>query len=168
MFCEGNPHKGSAVQKAFKFHEIIMFLDVINSSMKSWKFQLVIRCKIISLISMVHGANMEPIWGRQDPGGPHVGPMNLAIRDVVTKHNIYPSKMPVSSYFQHNFNTDCASTSHKCVPFNPGVNCMIWFCGDLPYGVWLIRIPSVECQLSWLVVLLTTTHITSKTELCWM
>ena len=27
----------------------------------------------------VHGANMGPIWGRQDPGGPHVGPMNLAI-----------------------------------------------------------------------------------------
>ena len=29
--------------------------------------------------SMVHGANMGPIWGRQDPGGPHVGPMNFAI-----------------------------------------------------------------------------------------
>ena len=28
---------------------------------------------------MVHGANMGPIWGRQDPGGPHVGPMNFAI-----------------------------------------------------------------------------------------
>ena len=28
----------------------------------------------------VHGANnMGPIWGRQDPGVPHVGPMNLAI-----------------------------------------------------------------------------------------
>ena len=27
----------------------------------------------------VHGANMGPIWGRQDPGGPHVGPMDLAI-----------------------------------------------------------------------------------------
>ena len=25
--------------------------------------------------SKVHGANMGPIWGRQDPGGPHVGPM---------------------------------------------------------------------------------------------
>ena len=25
----------------------------------------------------VHGANMGPIWGRQDPGGPHVGPMNV-------------------------------------------------------------------------------------------
>ena len=30
----------------------------------------------------VHGANMRPIWGRQDPGGPHVGPMNFAIWDV--------------------------------------------------------------------------------------
>ena len=27
--------------------------------------------------SKVHGANMGPIWGRQDPGGPHVGPMNF-------------------------------------------------------------------------------------------
>ena len=29
--------------------------------------------------SKVHGANMGPIWGRQDPGGPHVGPMKFAI-----------------------------------------------------------------------------------------
>ena len=27
----------------------------------------------------VHGANMGPIWGRHDPGGPHVGPMNFPI-----------------------------------------------------------------------------------------
>ena len=27
----------------------------------------------------VHGANLGPIWGRQDPGGPHVGPMNFVI-----------------------------------------------------------------------------------------
>ena len=26
-----------------------------------------------------HGANMGPISGRQDPGGPHVGPLNFAI-----------------------------------------------------------------------------------------
>ena len=31
--------------------------------------------------SKVLGANMGPIWGRQDPCGPHVGPMNLAIWD---------------------------------------------------------------------------------------
>ena len=29
--------------------------------------------------SKVRGTNMGPIWGRQDPGGPHVGPMNIAI-----------------------------------------------------------------------------------------
>ena len=31
--------------------------------------------------SKVHGAKMGPIWGWQDPGGSHVGPMNLAIWD---------------------------------------------------------------------------------------
>ena len=34
--------------------------------------------------SKVHGVNMEPIWGRQDPGGPHVGPMNFAIWDIIS------------------------------------------------------------------------------------
>ena len=29
--------------------------------------------------SKVYGANMRSIWGRQDPGGPHIGPMNFAI-----------------------------------------------------------------------------------------
>ena len=33
--------------------------------------------------SKVRGANMGPIWGRQDPGGPHVGPMNFAIWDIL-------------------------------------------------------------------------------------
>ena len=31
----------------------------------------------ISPDSKVHEAYMGPTWGRQDPGGPHVGPMNL-------------------------------------------------------------------------------------------
>ena len=31
--------------------------------------------------SKIHGANLGPNWGRQDPGGPHVGPMNFAIWD---------------------------------------------------------------------------------------
>ena len=29
--------------------------------------------------SKLHGANMGPIWGRQDHDGAHVDPMNLAI-----------------------------------------------------------------------------------------
>ena len=36
--------------------------------------------------SKVHGANMGPIWGRHDPGGPHVGPMNFAILDYALSH----------------------------------------------------------------------------------
>ena len=32
-----------------------------------------------SLDNKVHGANMGPIWDRQDSGGPHIGPMNIAI-----------------------------------------------------------------------------------------
>ena len=32
----------------------------------------------VSLTRLVHGAYMGSTWGRQDPGGPYVGPMNLA------------------------------------------------------------------------------------------
>ena len=33
--------------------------------------------------SKVHEANTGPIWGRQDLGGPHVGPVNLVIWDFI-------------------------------------------------------------------------------------
>ena len=36
--------------------------------------------------SKIHGVNVGPTWGRQDPGGPHVCHTNLAIWDM-TKHN---------------------------------------------------------------------------------
>ena len=36
--------------------------------------------------SKIHGANMGPIWGRQDQGGPHVGPMNFAILAMLSHH----------------------------------------------------------------------------------
>ena len=36
--------------------------------------------------SKVHGANMGPIWGRQDPGGPYVGPMDFAIWVYILLH----------------------------------------------------------------------------------
>ena len=36
-------------------------------------------CQQTHPYSKDHGVNMGPIWGRQDPGGPHVGPMNFAI-----------------------------------------------------------------------------------------
>ena len=43
--------------------------------------------------SKVHGANMGPIWDRQDPGGPHVGPMNFVISDVMLFSWQYPSSL---------------------------------------------------------------------------
>ena len=42
----------------------------------------------------VREANMGPIWGRQDPGGPHVGPMNFAI--LIQKHN--PTQLGLQCY----------------------------------------------------------------------
>ena len=39
--------------------------------------------------SKVHWASMGPIWGRQYPGGLHVGPMNFAIWDVPLKPYSY-------------------------------------------------------------------------------
>ena len=45
--------------------------------------QVVVRSKVndfdANRDSMVHWPNMGPIWGRHDPGGPQVGPMNFAI-----------------------------------------------------------------------------------------
>ena len=42
-----------------------------------FRLSAVINCNQCWL--MVIGANMGAIWGQQDPGGPHAGPMNLAI-----------------------------------------------------------------------------------------
>ena len=39
--------------------------------------------------SKAHGANMGPICGRHDPGGPHVVPTNLAIWEVPILHECY-------------------------------------------------------------------------------
>ena len=39
--------------------------------------------------SKVHGANMGPIWGWQDPDGPHVGPMKFAIWVVMGNFPMY-------------------------------------------------------------------------------
>ena len=45
--------------------KLILFFDVISDN-------------------KVHGANMGPTWVLSAPGGPHVGPMNLAIRDILS------------------------------------------------------------------------------------
>ena len=60
-----------------------------------WPIDIVLRAAFVAVVgnllpislsifarnpdSKAHGANMGPIWGRQNPGGPHAGPMNFAI-----------------------------------------------------------------------------------------
>ena len=68
--------------------------------------------------SKVHGANMGPIWGRQDPGGPHVGPMNFAIWAGDTRSQDISSYntdlvFPRITQVPHNFTTHSICTLFK-------------------------------------------------------
>ena len=64
--------------------------------------------------SKVHGDNMGPIWGRQDPGGPHIGPMKFAFwvsiglamasRELTIYHNLnqwWPTSAMPHVYMQY-------------------------------------------------------------------
>ena len=53
--------------------------------------------------SKFHGANMGPIGGRQDPGGPHVYPMSFAVWEIasrVTKISLF-TVSHIFLYFLH-------------------------------------------------------------------
>ena len=45
--------------------------------------------EIITPDSKVHGANMGPTWVLSAPDGPHVSPMNLAIRDFLPIKHLF-------------------------------------------------------------------------------
>ena len=55
--------------------------------------------------SKSHEANVGPIWGRQDPGGPHVGPMNFAIwvllKDYILPGALIWSEGEPDKYYSH-------------------------------------------------------------------
>ena len=52
----------------------------------------------------LHGANIGPIWDRQDPGGSHVGPMNFAVWVTLNYSYIGHYKIVLSMVF---FNSAC-------------------------------------------------------------
>ena len=58
--------------------------DLKDPGSGSWVLQ-----SLFNPDSKVHEVNMGPNWGRQDPGGPHVGPMNLAIWEFSVILNIW-------------------------------------------------------------------------------
>ena len=68
-------------EKVNKLDQIIKLHELLGIS-TGWKGWMISQpCfKINTLpLNKVHGVNIGPIWGLQDRGGPHVGPMNFAI-----------------------------------------------------------------------------------------
>ena len=49
-----------------------------------FKFDNSVQWHPSNMNSKVHGANMGPTWVLSAPDGPHVGPINLAIREDIT------------------------------------------------------------------------------------
>ena len=59
---------------------ITLSLQLPNATLKAYKAYANANASLTAPSdSKVLGANMGPIWGRQDPGGPHVGPMKFPI-----------------------------------------------------------------------------------------
>ena len=81
------------------FHPLCFWKDLNNL------LTFHICCLIFNPDSKVHGTNMGPIWGRQDPGGPDVGPMNFAIWEImqVVKTRV---KKEMWHYAQRRYSSD--------------------------------------------------------------
>ena len=86
--------------------------------------------------SKVHGANMGLIWGRQDPGGPHVGPMNFAI----WYGNAFRVIDPLLGY------SICyrSDTGEGLIEWGAGYSTNIYFCIKYIYKV--LTIPIVQLK----------------------
>ena len=54
--------------------------------------------------SKVHGAYMGPTWGRQDPGGSHVGPMSLAylVCYTIVNQPVFTKKIQTCTWYFEN------------------------------------------------------------------
>ena len=79
-----------------------------NNSELCWSFVLTkadfsSKCDFLVIIpdSKVHGANMGPIWGRQVPGGHHVGPMKFAIWNGLCLWLVYICDPDKWTYWVH-------------------------------------------------------------------
>ena len=76
-------------------HRLVASFITENLSYHGAKFVITSSMKTIYPDSKVHGANIGPIWVLLAPDGPHVGPMNVAIRVVTGRH--YDSVFGVQS-----------------------------------------------------------------------
>ena len=90
MFTLKRGPDGQAIGASLGTHNIRQMRGMATASdfhtiLFAYEIRYAIKCCLfyVHLINdpnnKVHGANVEPIRGRQGPGGPHVGPMNFVI-----------------------------------------------------------------------------------------
>ena len=93
--------------------------------------------------SKVHGANMGPTWGRQDPGGPHVGPMNLAIwgyRGIISSLNGF--RLSIQITFIIVLNWQCSKRKQQLASyqmFPDEKTCYLVFYIFQIFSIWSVR-----------------------------
>ena len=82
-----NKHKSSKIKENSYYSEALDNGTDHNHSKSCCDQSSPARRTINVTESKVNAANMGPIWGQPDPGGPHVGPMNLTIWGVLQDDN---------------------------------------------------------------------------------
>ena len=95
--------------------------------------------------SKVHRAYMGPTWGRQDPGGPHVGPMNLAFRAVMKSsllliHLTHWDRDKMTFFTDHIF---------KCIFLNKNVWILLTISMKCVPKMQINNIPALVQMMAW-------------------
>ena len=91
--------------------------------------------------SKVHGANMGPTWVLSVPDGPHVGPMNLAIRELFWAHSDGPlstlkiTTRSLSPHLWFLWAIPFSSQSFVGNPFLHNPNIMLATFPENPFGI---------------------------------
>ena len=126
-----------------------MWWNVLDCHKHNMHISKQINDKLVGVLetpdSRVHVANMRPTWGRQDPCGPHVGPMNLAIWGVtlLLTHRCYISFALTLIYRIRCFRSASLSSLHSLYG-----NFALLLCGIL--GHWLLAKSNiVSCVMCW-------------------
>ena len=93
------------------------------------------------IASKVHRTNMGPIGGRQDPGGPHVGPVNFVIWEP---KNIFWCDIHFCPIFQ---DLEVLLTVISGIQIRLiNAVCYIWPRSALPIRVWLRKMSLRQCR----------------------
>ena len=98
--------------------------------------------------SKVQGAYMGPTWGRQDPGGPHVGPMILVIWECMVGGC---SRKWYSFVFHSDLSIIKATLWTCCLPWLIWLIWYVWLNDVLHVFICKMSISMKRDHLQWLV-----------------